>query len=226
MVAAESEADDVQGCARRERARGAFADPACLLCRLPGPGGGESDAATEAVTVGNVLGGILKLSTVTGDGREQIVGIVYPADFIGRPFGKDSPHSITALTDSALCIFGRTAFDRFAREHEGIGHQLLERTLTELDRARHWMLLLGRKSASERVASLLVEIADRVGGGDVVELPLSRQQMADVLDPAQARRRHRPARPPPAQHPPARTAPRARRRLITGRTTIARIFGV
>ncbi|KQX17907.1 MULTISPECIES: Crp/Fnr family transcriptional regulator [unclassified Sphingomonas] len=135
----------------------------------------------EAVTVGNVLSGILKLSTMTGDGREQIVGIVYPSDFIGRPFGKDSPHSVTALTDASLCVFGRSAFDRFAREHEAIGHALLERTLAELDRARHWMLLLGRKAAGERVASLIVEIADRAGGGPSVELPLSRQQMADVL---------------------------------------------
>jgi CRP/FNR family transcriptional regulator len=135
----------------------------------------------EAITVGNVLSGMLKLSTMTGDGREQIVGIVHPSDFVGRPFGKDSPHSVTALTDASLCVFGRVAFDRFAREHEAIGHALLDRTLTELDRARHWMLLLGRKSAYERVASLIAEIADRSGGGATVELPLSRQQMADVL---------------------------------------------
>jgi len=135
----------------------------------------------EAITVGNVLSGMLKLSTVTGDGREQIVGVVYPSDFIGRPFGKESPHSVTALTDASLCVFGRTAFDRFAREHEEVGHALLERTLAELDRARHWMLLLGRKSAGERVASLIVEIADRTGSAGVVDLPLSRQQMADVL---------------------------------------------
>lgn len=135
----------------------------------------------EAITVGNVLSGMLKLSTITGDGREQIVGIVHPADFVGRPFGKDSPHSVTALTDATLCVFGRTAFDRFAHEHAAIGRALLERTLTELDRARHWMLLLGRKSAVERVASLIAQIADRSGGAATVELPLSRQQMADIL---------------------------------------------
>lgn len=135
----------------------------------------------ESVVVGNVLSGILKLSTVTGDGREQIVGIVYPSDFIGRPFGRDSQHSVTALTDASLCVFGRAAFDRFAREHEDVGHALLERTLTELDRARHWMLLLGRKSACERVASLLLEMATRFGIDQTITLPLTRQQMADVL---------------------------------------------
>lgn len=135
----------------------------------------------ESILVGNVLGGVLKLSTVTGDGREQIVGIVYPSDFIGRPFGRDSHHSVTALTDASLCVFGRSAFDRFAHTHGEVEHALLARTLTELDRARHWMLLLGRKSACERVASLILEMDARLGKDGEIALPLTRQQMADVL---------------------------------------------
>lgn len=135
----------------------------------------------ESIIVGNLLDGMLKLSTLTGDGREQIVGIVYPADFIGRPFAHENQHSVTALTDASLCVFSRSAFDRFAREHGDVEHALLARALTELDRARHWMLLLGRKSACERVASLIVEMDGRLGGGDEMVLPLSRQQMADIL---------------------------------------------
>ncbi|MCZ4341655.1 helix-turn-helix domain-containing protein [Sphingomonadaceae bacterium G21617-S1] len=135
----------------------------------------------ESILVGNVLAGMLKLSTVTGDGREQIVGIVYPSDFIGRPFGRDSHHSVTALTDASLCVFGRSAFDRFAHEHGEVEHALLARTLVELDRARHWMLLLGRKSACERVASLILEMSARLNAEQEIALPLSRQQMADVL---------------------------------------------
>lgn len=136
----------------------------------------------ESVVVGNVLSGMLRLSVLTGDGREQIVGVVYPSDFIGRPFGRDSQHSVTALIDSALCVFGRGAFDRFAREHGDIEHALLARTLEELDHARHWMLLLGRKSAMERVATLILEMQARLGGdGHEMRLPLSRQQMGDIL---------------------------------------------
>ncbi len=137
----------------------------------------------ESVLVGNVLTGMLKLSTVTGDGREQIVGIVFPSDFIGRPFGKDSHQSVTALTDAQVCVFRRGAFDNFAGSHGGIEQALLRRTLDELDRARHWMLLLGRLSATERVASLLLEMFDRcvVEPGEPVSLPLSRQQMGDLL---------------------------------------------
>lgn len=135
----------------------------------------------ESIIVGNLLAGILKLSAMTGDGREQILGIVYPSDFIGRPFGKDSRHSVTALTDASLCVFGRTAFDRFVGEHPEIANALLKRTLTELERARHWMLLLGCKSACERVASLILELSERSGDTATIALPLSRQQMADVL---------------------------------------------
>lgn len=137
----------------------------------------------ESVLVGNVLEGMLKLSTMTGDGREQIVGIVFPSDFIGRPFGKDSHQSVTALTEARVCVFRRGAFDSFAGAHGGIEQALLRRTLDELDRARRWMLLLGRMSATERVASLLLEMIDRLGevAGAPVLLPLSRQQMGDLL---------------------------------------------
>lgn len=144
----------------------------------------------EALVVANVIDGVLKLSTTLGDGREQIVGVVYPSDFIGRPFGQTSHHSVTALTDARVCMFPRKSFDTFARAHPQLEHKLLQRTLTELDRARHWMLLLGRKTASERLASFLLEMADRLapqdcsgngGPTDTFELPFGRQQIADIL---------------------------------------------
>jgi len=143
----------------------------------------------DALLVANVLEGVLKLSTSTSDGREQIVGVVYPSDFIGRPFGERSHHSVTALVDSRVCLFPRAAFDRFAHDHPELEHRLLNRALDELDRARRWMLLLGRKSAPERVASFLLEMSVRLaeagcehdGPLDRFELPLDRQQIADVL---------------------------------------------
>ena len=144
----------------------------------------------DSSLVANVIEGVLKLSTSTADGREQIVGVVYPSDFIGRPFGSTTHHSVTALSDARVCLFTRSAFDEFAREHPELEHKLLQRTLTELDRTRHWMLLLGRKSASERVATFLLEMSQRLaeascsGPADMVsrfDLPLTRQQMADLL---------------------------------------------
>lgn len=146
----------------------------------------------DSVLVANVIDGVLKLSTNTEDGREQIVGVVYPSDFIGRPFGGTSGHGVTALTEATVCVFSRRDFDAFAREHPALEHKLLERTLGELDRTRRWMLLLGRKSASEKMASFLVEMTERLGGAGcridpanpnrrMMTLPFSRQQIADVL---------------------------------------------
>jgi CRP/FNR family transcriptional regulator len=144
----------------------------------------------DALVVANVIAGVLKLSISTADGREQIVGVVFPSDFIGRPFGKESPYSVTALTDAELCVFTRAAFDGFSRQHPDLQNRLLQRTLTELDRARHWMLLLGKKTASEKIASLLLEVSNRLGDTgcsaalmdlDQFEMPMDRQQMGDVL---------------------------------------------
>lgn len=144
----------------------------------------------DSLMVANVIDGVLKLSTGMGDGREQIVGIVYPADFIGRPFGAQSQHTVTAMTDARVCTFTRGDFDAFARQHPELEHKLLQRTLTELDRARHWMLLLGRKSAPEKVATFLLEMSERLvdrtcapAGGPMEQftLPFGRQQIADIL---------------------------------------------
>ena len=144
----------------------------------------------DSLLVANVLDGVLKLVTSTEDGREQIVGVAYPSDFIGRPFGQTTRASVVALTDAKVCVFARSDFDRFAREHPALEHKLLERTLTELDRTRSWMMLLGRKNASEKISTFLLEMSERLAEpGCTPEfqpirrftLPFSRQQIADVL---------------------------------------------
>lgn len=145
----------------------------------------------EAIIVANVVRGVLKLSTQTSDGKEQILGLVYPSDFVGRPFGQITPYGVQALTEAEVCIFQRTDFDRFAREHPRLEHKLLERTLKELDRTRRWMLLLGRMTAEQKLASFLLETAERaepIGCTTAsspepssLTMPLSRQQIADVL---------------------------------------------
>jgi CRP/FNR family transcriptional regulator, anaerobic regulatory protein len=181
---------DCAECGARDRAICARLSPTALdgLCRL-----GRTEVlrrgetllweGEEALVVGTVRSGLLKLTAALEDGREQILGLAFAGDFVGRPFAERSDHRITALADTTLCIFRRSAFEALAVAAPEIEHALLRRTFDELERARRWMLLLGRKSASERVASLLLEIAERTGaqGSGPIELPLSRQQMADVL---------------------------------------------
>jgi CRP/FNR family transcriptional regulator len=153
-------------------------------------------AGEEAAVCGNVLSGILKMTAITADGSEQIVGLLYPGDFVGRPQPGEAPFSIAAVTDSQLCIFPRALFQSMLGDHVAMERLLLERTMAALDEARSRMLMLARGSAEEKLASFLVEMADRsvaaggtdssgAGGTDAavvtLDLPLSRGQIANVL---------------------------------------------
>lgn len=133
--------------------------------------------------VGIVRTGLLKLTASLEDGREQTLGLAFPGDFVGRPFASEVEYSITAIADSTVCTFNRARFEALAADVPHLQQALLTRVFKDLDRARRWMMLLGRKSAGERVACLLLETAEvnGAGPGESVPLPLSRQQMADVL---------------------------------------------
>ena len=142
----------------------------------------------ETFAHGNVVSGVAKLVRGLEDGREQIVGLLFPSDFMGRPLapGQGAPHTIQAATKLELCVFPREPFDALIADHPALERKLLERTLGELDAARDWMLLLGRKTAAERVATFLHTIARRsreVGCEPAAgfDLPLTRQDMADFI---------------------------------------------
>jgi len=136
----------------------------------------------------NVLSGVVKLSKTLPDGRQQIVGLRFAPDFLGRPFRVESKLNAEAATNVSLCSFPRGAIERMMKEQPGLEHRLLQQTLKELDDAREWMVTLGRKTASEKVASFLLLIARNI---DVsadpddesaeFELPLTRADIADFL---------------------------------------------
>lgn len=147
-------------------------------------------AGDPAGIVGNVLSGIVKLTKIMPDGRMQVVGLLFPSDFIGRAFSEAWPFSAEAATDVGICAFDRVDFDRLLLATPELEHQLLVATLDELDAARDWMLLLGCKSAEEKVASFLMFVAKRgsplnpifnTEGESEFELPISRADMAAYL---------------------------------------------
>lgn len=144
----------------------------------------------ESAVVANVIDGVLKLTNSLDDGREQIVGLAFPADFIGRPYHSSVKHTVTALTDTQICSFSRSGFEQFAHDHPNLEHKVLERTLDELDQARDWMLLLGRKTAAEKLATFLINMSERSADSSCAtnfmpqnhfSLPFGRQQIADIL---------------------------------------------
>ncbi|UYY57116.1 Crp/Fnr family transcriptional regulator [Sphingomonas sp. S2-65] len=147
-------------------------------------------AGEESVICANLLSGVLKLVASTADGREQIVGLLYPADFVGQPYAGQADFTVTALSDAELCVFPRASFERVLEDHAQMERLLLQRTLQALSDARGRMLSLARKSAEEKVAGLLLDMAARAGsngcratetGPVTFDLPLTRGQIADVL---------------------------------------------
>ncbi len=137
--------------------------------------------------VATVVEGTATLERVTEDGRTQIVGILLPSDFLGRP-GRDSlSYDVTAVNQVTLCCFRRKPFEMLLEEVPTLQERLLDMTLDELDAARDWMLLLGRKTAREKIASFLVLLAkrcDQLNGGKTrgarhFDLPVSREAIAN-----------------------------------------------
>jgi len=139
--------------------------------------------------VGSVVEGIATLSQTMEDGRTQMVGLLLPSDFVGRPGRETAAYDVTATTQLTMCCFRKKPFEGLMMRTPHIGQRLLEMTLDELDAAREWMLLLGRKTAREKIASLLAIIARRDSslklsmprGRIVFDLPLTREAMADYL---------------------------------------------
>lgn len=139
--------------------------------------------------VASVVTGVAVLSQTMEDGRRQMVGLLLPSDFVGRPGRKTVGFDVTAATEVTLCRFERQPFEELLFKTPTIGRRLLEMTLDELDAAREWMLLLGRKTAREKIASLLAILARREaslaplkGSGSLtLDLQITREAMADYL---------------------------------------------
>lgn len=139
--------------------------------------------------VASVVSGVATLTQTLEDGRTQMVGMLLPSDFLGRPGRAIAAYTVTATTDVVLCCFRRRPFEDILRRTPPVAQRLLEMTLDELDAAREWMLLLGRKTAREKIASFLAIIARReaalrqrtAGGRMEMVLPLTREAMADYL---------------------------------------------
>ena len=139
--------------------------------------------------VASVVSGIATLTQTLEDGRTQMVGLLLPSDFVGRPGREQAAYNVTATTDVLMCCFRKKPFEELMFRTPHIAQRLLEMTLDELDAAREWMLLLGRKTAREKIASLLAIVARRdsamqlrlTAGRTTFDLPLTREAMADYL---------------------------------------------
>lgn len=143
----------------------------------------EGDPATRVFTLTR---GTLKLYKLLADGRRQVTGFLHPGDFLGISVDDEHAFSAEALENSQLCWFPRSRFDDFVDDHSTMERELYRMAAHELAAAQRQFVLLGRKTAIERLASFLLFMAERVERSSstrtgTIRLPMTRSDIADYL---------------------------------------------
>jgi CRP/FNR family transcriptional regulator len=148
---------------------------------------GETVLAQDEIATSfcNVLEGVLRLYKLLPDGRRQIVGFALPGDFLGMAASARHGYSADAIGSVTVCQFLKSSFARFSENRPHLLRRIHELTVRELSQAQQHMVLLGRRSAEERVATFLVGWRDRLAifstPSRTVPLPMNRQDIADFL---------------------------------------------
>lgn len=141
---------------------------------------GEQDRHIFSIT-----SGCLKCYKLLPDGRRQITGFLFPGDFLGLARSKTNTSSVEAITTSTLCRMQRTELDRIASAIPNLQRRLHELASEALAEVQGQILLLGRKTAQERVATFILMLSRRAGeraqGTNPVDIPMSRDDIGDFL---------------------------------------------
>jgi CRP-like cAMP-binding protein len=127
-----------------------------------------------------VLSGAVRTYKILTDGRRQVSGFYRPRDIFGLEFADEHTLSAEAISDAKVLVVKRSAVSALAGRDPSVAQQLFTLTGRELRRVQDRILLL-IKNARERVASFLLEMAERASENNTIELPMSRQDIADYL---------------------------------------------
>lgn len=141
-----------------------------------------------ARSVYSITEGLLRLTKILPDGRRQVADFLFPGDFLGLTLEDSHAFSAEAVTPVQVCQFSAARFHAFAGAHPHLERKLYALAAHELAATRQQVLRLGRRSATERLASFLLMLASHScpgpcgnGDGKVVVLPMSRTDIADYL---------------------------------------------
>ncbi|CAK0764648.1 Nitrogen fixation regulation protein FixK [uncultured Gammaproteobacteria bacterium] len=142
----------------------------------------------EAVFLFNIAAGMIKLYKLLPDGRRQITGFLMPGDFLGLMFADRYPYTAETVTSSVLCRFQRRRLEALLDTCPQMHKRLFGLASSELAGSHDQMLLLGRKTAREKICSFLDMLerrARRVSQPttkiSIIQLPMSRADIADYL---------------------------------------------
>jgi CRP/FNR family transcriptional regulator, nitrogen fixation regulation protein len=127
-----------------------------------------------------VISGSVRTYKILSDGRRQVGGFYLPGDIFGLEFADEHTLSAEAVSDAKVLVVKRSALTALANRDPSVAEQLFTLTGRELHRVQDRILLL-IKNARERVASFLLEMAERASENNTIELPMPRQDIADYL---------------------------------------------
>ena len=127
-----------------------------------------------------VISGSVRTYKILSDGRRQVGGFYLPGDIFGLEFSDEHTLSAEAISDAKVLVVKSSALSALAARDPSVAQQLFALTGRELHRVQDRILLL-IKNARERVASFLLEMAERASENNTIELPMSRQDIADYL---------------------------------------------
>jgi CRP/FNR family transcriptional regulator, anaerobic regulatory protein len=137
-----------------------------------------------------IVSGVVKLSKSLPNGSQQIVGLFGAGDFLGRPFGGEARATAVAASEVEVCWFPRATIETVTAASGAVKDWLYEQVADELEKAQEWIMLLGRMTAEQKMAVFLLSVMKAAADGKpapaparemVIELPLSRTEIADYL---------------------------------------------
>jgi CRP/FNR family nitrogen fixation transcriptional regulator len=134
-----------------------------------------------AVYVYQVKLGAVRSYKLLADGRRQIGAFHLPGDIFGLENGDEHRFTAEAVVETIVRLIKRETLQLMAGSDAVILHKLLSMTIRNLEHAENHMLLLGRKTAAEKVAAFLLEMDRRTGVDKMLLLPMSRRDIADYL---------------------------------------------
>jgi CRP/FNR family nitrogen fixation transcriptional regulator len=139
---------------------------------------GEGEAAEY---VYQVISGSVRTHRLLRDGRRQIDEFHFAGDYFGIEAGDTHRVTAEAMVDTTVRMVRRGTLSDLAAQRSDVARALFRLTVAGLQRSQDHVLMLGRKSARERVVGLLIDLADRVGAREELDVPMSRQDMAVYL---------------------------------------------
>jgi CRP/FNR family nitrogen fixation transcriptional regulator len=128
-----------------------------------------------------VVAGTVRTYKLLSDGRRQIDEFHLAGDIFGLETGAEHRFSADAVDTATIVAFRRRRFETLAHDDPVLGDQVMSSMMRSLERAHDHMMLLGRKTAQEKVATFLLDMARRVTKDDRFDLPMQRTDIADHL---------------------------------------------